>query len=256
MTCMHSMAAGRAERRRSSAHESSAAFFVAAALALAGTSACSSDSPGEEPGNMGGTGGGAGTSSTGSANGGTAQGMPAAGSGGAGGAVSEGAGGSGTGGSASASPWANEGVCGQRGVESVVSASSFEGYEEFYLINDRGIGMDVCVVRFSVNRVGEAPAGCTDCAWSHRVAYSNPEVLTDVDGVCSTSELGMTAAKIAELDGSELSYGYVDEYAGHVSVLLKYEEASTTWEPNGNASWNAESGMFRFNKRSGSYCGY
>ena len=225
------------------------AYTCAALLAFASTSACSSSEV-DEPNTMGGAGG----TTTGSANGGSSN-LPAGGTGGTG--ASGGTGGSaGSGAGGSASPWANLGVCGIRGESPAVSASSYEGFEEYYMIGDDGFGSDICVVRFAVTRVGEAPAGCTDCAWSHRVAYSNPEVLTDVDGVCAMSELGMTAAKIAELDGTESSYGYVFEYAGHVSVLLKYDEATTTWEPNGNASWNEDTGMLRFNKRNGSYCGY
>jgi len=162
----------------------------------------------------------------------------------------------GAGGSAGtgAPAFAQVGVCGQRG-QSPVTVSSFEGYEEYYLIGEDGFGKDICVVHFDVSRVGAAPPGCDGCAWSHRVAYRNPEVLTDVDGVCAMSELGMSASKIAEVDGSEVAYGYVYEYAGHVSVLMKYDEAAGTWGPNGNASWDEQRGMLRFDRRNG-FCGY
>jgi hypothetical protein len=165
------------------------------------------------------------------------------------------AGTSGTAGTTAMSGFENEGVCGQRGVSSV-TADSFEGYEEYYLIGDEGFGVDICVVRFAVTRVGVGPGGCEDCAWTHRVEYGSPEVLTDVDGVCAASALGLDAAQVAEIDGSEgSSYGYVYEYSGHVSVLMKYDEASASWVPNGNGSWNEETGRLSYDRRDG-FCGY
>jgi hypothetical protein len=165
------------------------------------------------------------------------------------------AGAPGVAGSATMGGFESEGVCGQRGVSSV-TADSFEGYEEYYLISDEGFGEDICVVRFAVTRVGEGPGGCDDCAWTHRVEYGSPEVLADVDGVCAESELALDAARVEAIAGSEgSSYGYVFEYSGHVSVLMKYDEASATWVPNGNGSWNEETGRLSYDRRDG-FCGY
>lgn len=173
---------------------------------------------------------------------------PPMGGGGSGGTSLSGSGG--TSGAGGGGGFAESGVCGARG-QSPVSADSFAGYEEFYLIGDRGFGTDICVVRFDVSRVGEAPAGCDDCVWTHRVEYSNPQILVDVDGVCENSELGMDSARIAEIDASQAAYGFVEEYSGHVSVLMKYDETTSTWGPNGNASWNEEGGELRFDRRDG-----
>jgi hypothetical protein len=223
----------------------SAAPLAAAALALSG---CSDDGSNEGPG-LGGSGGtGAGT--TGEA------GSPPAPPMGMGGSnlPTAGSGGTSSGGAGGGSGFAESGVCGARG-QSPVSADSFAGYEEFYLIGDRGFGTDICVVRFDVSRVGEAPAGCEDCVWTHLVEYSNPQILTDVDGVCASSALGMDSARIGEIDGSQAAYGFVYEYSGHVSVLMKYDEATSTWGPNGNATWSEEAGELRFDRRDG-ICGY
>jgi hypothetical protein len=46
---------------------------------------------------------------------------------------------------------------------------------------------------------------------THLVEYSNPTVITDVDGVCSNSELGLDQAAIAAIDGSRAAYGFVFE---------------------------------------------
>jgi hypothetical protein len=245
--------------------------LAALSLAALALSACSDDGGGTDgpgaggtgasmpPGGMTGEAGGpagpvggagmAGSSTGGSGTGGSGTGGSGA-PGGSGGALS----GGGTSGAGGGSAFTDSGVCGARG-ESPVNADSFEGYEEFYLIGDDGFGQDICVVRFDVARVGEAPAGCEDCVWTHRVEYRNPQILTDVDGVCASSELGMDDARIEEIDGSQTAYGFVNEYSGHVSVLMKYDEMTSTWGPNGNANWSEETGELRFDRRDG-ICGY
>jgi hypothetical protein len=142
-----------------------------------------------------------------------------------------------------------------------VSATSFDGFEEFYIIGDEGFGDDMCVVRFDVTRVGAGPASCGDpaagveCLWTHLVEYSHPSVVTDLDGVCANSELGLGDAGIASIDGTRAAYGFVSEYVGHNSVVMKYDEASGTWGAHGNAIWDEEAEAFRFDRRNG-YCGY
>jgi len=198
---------------------------------LAGALGCSESEPGPDTDATGGTAGASGVAGT-----------------------SAMAGASGMAGTVGMSGFENEGVCGQRG-ESSVTADSFDGYEEYYLIGDDGFGVDICVVRFAVTRVGVGPGGCDDCAWTHQVEYGSPEVLTDVDGVCAESALELDAARTAEIAGSASSYGYVYEYSGHVSVLMKYDEASAAWVPNGNGSWNEETGKLSYDRRDG-FCGY
>jgi hypothetical protein len=218
---------------------------------LAATLACSGKSGGD-PGTGSAQGGADGVSGAEAGAGPTLPGGAGSESGGsydtsAGAANAAGAGGA-------AGGFAQLGVCGQRG-RSPVDGDSFEGYEEYYLIGDDGFGVDICVVRFAVNRIGPAPAGCDECAWTHQVEYSNPEVLEDVDGVCANSELGLDSARIDEIDGSIEAYGFVYEYAGHVSVLMRYDEASASWGPNGNASWSEATGELRFTRPDG-FCGY
>ena len=152
------------------------------------------------------------------------------------------------------------GVCGQRG-EGMVSASDIMGFEEYYIIGEEGFGDDICVVRFELKRVGAAPEGCddpaadVDCLWTHLVELGNPKVMTDVDGVCAKSEAALTMAKIAELDGSRAAYGFVSEFAGHNSVLMKYDGDKKMWDAHGNATWDDESGAFTFDRRDG-ICNY
>jgi hypothetical protein len=153
------------------------------------------------------------------------------------------------------SAFAQVGVCGQEG-KATADGTTFEGYEEFYLISEEGFGSKICVVRFDAKRVGAAPAGCSDCEWTHQVEFSNPSVTTDVDGVCANSELGLTAEKIDAIVGSTAAYGFVSEFAGHNSVLMKYGEGgTTTWDAYGNATWDEAASQFRFDRRNG-VCGY
>ncbi|MEO8177268.1 MAG: hypothetical protein ABI895_00410 [Deltaproteobacteria bacterium] len=247
----------RAQRRGFTEMAVRASFFRLCCVSAAGAAllfACS-DGADTDPGGrstmvVGGNGTGGSATALGSGGESSTETSPSSGAAGMGATLAAGSG-SGTGGT---SGFAEMGVCGQRG-ESPVTADSFEGYEEFYLIGDDGFGEDICVVRFDVARVGVAPGGCEDCTWSHQVEYRNPEVRTDVEGVCASSQLGFDSTKIDEIDGSRASYGFVNEYSGHVSVLMKYDDATGTWGPNGNATWTAATGRLRFDRRDG-FCGY
>ena len=104
-------------------------------------------------------------------------------------------------------------VCGQRG-PATATATTYSGWEEFFMTGDEGLGDDVCVVRFDVKRSGAAPGGCTECSWTQTVEYSNPTIVKDVSGACANSDLGLTAAKIASVTGTQMSIGFVREWQG------------------------------------------
>lgn len=232
---------------------------------VAGAAGCSADdsngdagaSSGSGAAASGSTGTGGGTSDGTSTSGGSAgtSGATATGAGGAAGAQGEG-------GAAGESGFTRVGVCGQRGEATVDTEETFEGFQEYYIIDDSGLGDDICVVRFDVERAGDAPGGCEmfagqqdECLWTHLVELKNPMITLDENGVCENSELGLDAAALMEIDGSQVAYGFVSQYAGHNSVLLKYDDSSETWVPNGNATWDPETGAFRFDRRDG-FCNY
>ena len=178
------------------------------------------------------------------------------------GGTSGGSSSSGSGGAGGEPGFSEEGVCGRRGRSTVTSTDTFEGYEEFYIIGDEGFGDDICIVRFDIVRVGEAPEGCDqfagaqdECLWTHLVEYQNPSVELDENGVCANSELGLDAEAIAEIEGSQVAYGFVSEYQGHNSVLLKHNAQNEQWIPAGNATWDEETSAFRFDARDGA-CRY
>jgi len=218
---------------------------------------CSGDDEAPPTGSSGssGSGGGAGAA-TGGSGGSSAGTGGAAGSGGQGGNGGNG-GGAGTAGSAGTTGFTENGVCGWRG-EGIASTTEFDGFEEYYLIGEEGFGDDICVVRFDVKKVeGEEPqVPCPEeCVWSHVVELSNPTIVEDVNGVCENSELGFGPDRIAELDGARYDYGYVYEFAGHVSVLLKYFENRGIWDAAGNAGWDETTSGFSFDSRNG-VCAY
>jgi hypothetical protein len=139
-----------------------------------------------------------------------------------------------------------------------VTVDSFDTTEEYFLLGDEGFGEDLCAVRFTLTRVGDAPPGCDEnagqqdeCLWTHRVEYSNPEIVTNVDGACENSELGMDSERIASIEGTQVAYGYVFEYQGHNSVLMVYDDAAQSWTAGVNAGWTEATGDFLFDRRDG-----
>lgn len=164
-----------------------------------------------------------------------------------------------------AAVWSNVGVCAERG-EATVDVSTFDGWEERYIISDSGFGSDAdrpCVVRFALKRVGDAPhaSACMDtlakpCEWTHLVEYGNPQVLADTAGACAQSQLALTAAAIAKIVGSRVEVGFARQYAGaHGSSRMKYFEAMQAWDVAGNASWDTTARKLTYTFRDG-FCGY
>jgi hypothetical protein len=246
-------------------------LVLGAVFVVAGGMGCGSNGTSTGTGGQGGVSasggavGGAGGAATGGAPSGSGGATTATGGsvGGAGGAATGGSpSGSGgattaTGGSAGgdASAWPNVGVCGERG-SATADATSYDGYEERFIISEEGFGTDVCVVRFDLKRVGDAPAGCTACSWTHLLEYSNPKVVTDTNGVCAKSDLGLASAAIAKIVGTRIAIGYANQYQGaHGSARMKYFEDKKLWDVAGNATWSESSKAFSYTFRDG-YCNY
>ena len=216
---------------------------VGFAAALAGAAGCSSGGGGSTPG----TGGGAGTVGSGGAAGTSA-------AGGGAGTGTAGGGAAGTGGG-----FLNPGACGERGM-ATANATSYSGTAEFYIIGDAGLGSDVCVVRYDVTRTGAAPAGCVDpttsaaCSWSHQVTFSNPTVVTNMDGACDASDSipPLDAAGRAAIASMTVGRGF-SKVAAHGDSLMKYD--GTKWTVVGRASWDEASGSLGYDIRTGA-CNY
>lgn len=241
--------------------------LVAGALIVAGAGGCSD---GIANGGAGGqigpsSSGGAAGSGSGGQSGPASSGGAAAGAGGA----SAGDAGGGAGGSSEtstgASPWPNIGVCADH-AEVTVDTTSFDGWEERYIISDSGLGADAdrpCVVRFDLKRVGDAPhaSGCMDslskkCEWTHLVEYSNPKVMADIGGACAKSDLAMSADGIAKIVGSRVEVGFSKQVNGaHGSARMIYFDAKQAWDVAGNAAWDGATSKLSYTFRDG-FCNY
>jgi hypothetical protein len=242
---------------------------------------CSSETPGDGGDNAsGGSGGSSGTGQGGS-NGGSAGSTAtggsgadptggSAGSGTTGGTTSGGSGGSGavggSGGGTGGAGWTKTGICDQRGEATVPGSDGYDGFEEFYIVSEECVEdgrvdeptMDDlrCLIRFDVTRSGTGEPGCLDldgypCSWSQEVTYSNPMVVIDRDGACASSEIAWNTAWVEEMDGSTESYGYVPEYQGHDSVVMRYSDTTMEWVVIGRASWVEATEEFSFTSRFG-----
>ena len=266
---------------------STLALLAAAALGCSGESETDRGQNGGQSGTAAGgtsaggssgatTGGSAGTTGGSGAGGAAGTGIGGDGMGGAsatGGTTTGGSAGTGQAG-AGGGATVKTGICGQRGEATANEAATYDGFEEFYMISEEAVddgrtnrclmegGADcfICVIRFDVTRVGEAIEGCMDldgmpCEWSHRVAYGNPTVVTDIDGACAASQIAWDAAWIASIDGTEENYGFVDQYSGHDSVLMRYDDMAMLWNTHGRATWEPTTSVFTFDNRIGS-CWY
>jgi hypothetical protein len=110
--------------------------------------------------------------------------------------------------------------------------------------------------QFDLKRVGDAPACCPGCAWAHLLEYTNPQVLTDTDGVCGQSDLALDTAAIAKIVGSRVAIGFVPHHGGaHGSARMRYFEDTKVWDVTGKANWSETTKAFSYDFRDG-YCNY
>ena len=98
------------------------------------------------------------------------------------------------------------------------------------------------------------PITSAACTWSQLVAFSNPTVVTNLNGACdaSDSQPQLDAAGIAQIAASTVGRGF-SQLAGHGDSLMKYDGAK--WTVVGHASWNATTGSFGYDIRTGN-CNY
>lgn len=194
----------------------------------------------------GGGGSGAGSGGRGAASGGSS------GTGGSAAGGHPGTGGMGMGGAGGGSRFTMAAVCGQRG-QATGNATTYDGWEEIFMTGDEGLGLDVCVVRYDVKRVGAAPAGCTECTWTEEVEYSNPTIMTNTSGACANSDLGLTMAAINARVGTRVGIGFVNMYLGaHGSARFLYFTDRMMWDVSGNATWDPTmNDLFKYDHRDG-----
>ena len=191
------------------------------------------------------------------------------GTGGRGGAAGSGAGGNAgttgtagtTGAGGSSGPFVNAGQCGERG-SAMVNATTYDGYAEFFVVGEAGLGSDVCTVRFTAKRVPNAspPAGCPSCNWAHLVELTNPTVMVNEGGACDAND-GVPAIDAAgrfagdsgdgiQLTGNRSGRGF-SLTSGHGDALLKYSDAMKMWIGVGRANWDEGASSLSYNISNG-----
>lgn len=133
--------------------------------------------------------------------------------------------------------------------------TSYEGFEEQYILTNADDPEDVCRVRYEVHAVGEPEVSCEVCEWDVLVEMSNPQVVLDLGGACANSDLALDDAAIASGAGRRVAYGFAREYVGHASILMRYNDASGQWEALTTANWNQSESTLKYNRRDG-ICSY
>ena len=162
-----------------------------------------------------------------------------------------------------------EAACGEEG-EATANACTYDGYEDLIILDNTSFET-VCQIRFTVKRVGNAPAGCrytnfdtgaqADCGWTQTVEYTNPVTMLDVNGACAASSFGLNSAKLQQLTGCRVAIGYAPECGDHDKACrMKYYVSSGKWDvapgglsyctpENATAGNCSPSGRFGYNPR-------
>jgi len=113
--------------------------------------------------------------------------------------------------------------------------SSYEGWEAFHFTGDRGLGDDVCQVRYTMTST-DTRADCPDCLWAFDLISADAQIEGESGKGCAG--LGITTA---EFDGVVYSYGFAEASGGYQQVLM-YRVGSYGWYPVCGATW-AEPGF-------------
>lgn len=146
-----------------------------------------------------------------------------------------------------------EGICGEVG-EATATETAYDGIEDFVIWGEQGLGLPVeswvCQVRFQLVRVGSAPSGCAACTHTWLLEYRAPQVVRDVNGACAASSFGLSAARLAEIDGCRVAFGHDPTCAaGHGECRWKYSAAAKRWIQAGLASFDRSTQQYSYSTR-------
>ncbi len=133
--------------------------------------------------------------------------------------------------------------------------TSYEGFEDQYLMTADDDPVDVCRVRYELHAVASPAVPCPICDWEVVVEKRNPSVLVDENGACANSDLGLDEAAIAAGVGARIAYGFAAESVGHANILMRYNTASGRWEEYSVSNWDPQVSEFRYRRRDG-MCAY
>ncbi len=113
-------------------------------------------------------------------------------------------------------------------------ADTYVGQEAFHFTDDRGLGEDLCRIRYDLVSIQER-IDCADCLWAFDLEVSGATVEPRGDEGCLS--LGIDAA---DFEGANYSYGFAQTSGGYEEVLM-YQVGSYGWYPVTWASWEEPS---------------
>jgi len=128
------------------------------------------------------------------------------------------------------------------------TAEGYSGTERMFFIGDEGEGETICSITYELRSTGTA-AGCDGCVWAFELVVGEAAVAEERDVGCEAT-LGIDPARVGDLNGDHVFYGYDPEYMSHGSVLVSRME-SGAWAPECFASWDASSGAFSYERVDG-----
>lgn len=140
------------------------------------------------------------------------------------------------------------GMAGRSGT-GTATVDGYAGTEEMFFISDEGRGEAVCRITYSLTSTGAPAEGCEGCSWAFELVIADASVAEERDVGCLAT-VGVDPARVEELDGSLVYYGFDPEYLGHGSALMSRMEGGL-WAPETFASWDEASGAFSYRRVDG-----
>ena len=123
---------------------------------------------------------------------------------------------------------------------------TYDGWEERYLVGDKGEGDDICRLRVDLDPVGVPRTDCDICAWAFDLEVTAASIVAESESGC-IGYLGIDISTVGSLVGTTRAYGYSPEYFGHAKVLMEYDAKSGLWNAAGAyATWDESSGAFAY----------
>jgi hypothetical protein len=140
------------------------------------------------------------------------------------------------------------GMAGRSG-SGIATAGGYSGTEEQFFIADEGEGEAICRITYSLTSTSAPAEGCDACRWAFELVIADAAVAEERDVGCLAT-LGIDPARVGDLDGTHVYYGYDPAYMGHGSVLVSRME-SGLWAPECYATWDEASGAFSYRRIDG-----
>jgi hypothetical protein len=139
------------------------------------------------------------------------------------------------------------GMAGRSG-SGIATEGGYAGTEEMFFLADEGQGEAICRITYTLTSTGPAE-GCDGCLWAFELVTSDAAVAEESDVGCQAT-LGVDPARVGDLDGTSVFYGYDPAYMGHGSVLVSHVEGGE-WAPDCWAQWDEENGDFEYHRIDG-----